>query len=1272
MTRGVHLMLLGSALAAGAFAQNPIELILMGKVTLRDGSALGREISIELNCSDKNGGSIIVTTNRKGEYLWRMQSNTMAVRVCAIRASLAGYTSTEVDISGWDGFHDPHVPAIVITPKDLSPAVQIDSETVVPPASYRAWNRALKFIQTSNWPAAERELRSAVKASPRFAQGWRALGLACDNQRKVAEAREAFQRAVEYDPKLLAAYVPLAREDIAAKDWEGASKTADALIKADSKGRYPEIYLYQAMARYELKDLDGAEKSANEAVRLDKKHELSKAEFILGLVLEAKLDFPGAIQHLTRYLELEPKAAGSAELKSHIPEIGKPGVAPPDLGAELAADPSFAPVGETWIPGGMKALAKVAHFDNALSYQNVFADYCRALVNELSTATSKGFPEYAKTLRAYLSAVSDLETLGERRGDSTLITLALGTESQRAKTERILPLLGWKLVQEGGSASVEPGDRAEDGLRQEIPAAFGIDEIEMQKALEAGRSFEFEIPSENARLIGGNAWVDLLRGLSVPPGGLAAAFTIDWRLAKAYAGLGAMDPDTAAAVVSGMSLRKAVTQHADLLAFYSDGFAVKNGRVATPGGVEAEPVWKKLVGADPHSPPAFFRAVLEKQDGRLAAFYAALSRSDAAHQRFVTKTAARVERFYAWYRDSNEFRNGVTRPAGSWRATFIRDMPLDNAGNIRFPGGKRAWTASSAPDDEVVLDLKSLEALVPVARMEAQRKSPLDEDSAKLLAQHYTEWRALFPYFERLPGLGREDFAALAAFADAVGAYPASKQNLVLGEWHSLVELIARGAEAGSLDASASARAFRQVCDDLRAPDYSAKAWEALREMANGSTDLRQAVPDKLLRLSGARRSAFDRVMELQGVPRIDAASGSPDPEKTLAALSGFVYAASLDPDGLLVSEDPLLLSKHRFVTAAPNDKRAPVSSPAIFSPAALVGSIVPPGSYLSGGFVNFDQVARGLANGGKSASPRTLASRIETASAGPAPDTAGSNPVGSNPETANAPADVLFRTNTSLVEVYTTVTDRRGRFVDDLAEKQFSILEQGTPREIQAFETQASPISAAVLLDTTGSMSAALPALKNAALKLIEELRPDDSVAVYSFNTSVSELQAFTTDKDAAKRAVLRTQPFGETALYDALTRVSRDLSGRTGKKVIVLFTDGDDNSSTLTTDIAILRAKAAGVPVFTIAQGEALSHPEYIKQLAEVSRSTGGASFVIRGPNEIAAVFKKVSEDLKHGYLLTFQAPAVEDRSWRTIEVVLPGLKGQQVRAREGYYPQ
>src|SRR6185369_10977234 len=143
------------------------------------------------------------------------------------------------------------------------------------------------------------------------------------------------------------------------------------------------------------------------------------------------------------------------------------------------------------------------------------------------------------------------------------------------------------------------------------------------------------------------------------------------------------------------------------------------------------------------------------------------------------------------------------------------------------------------------------------------------------------------------------------------------------------------------------------------------------------------------------------------------------------------------------------------------------------------------------------------------------------------------------------------------------------------------------------------------------------LPALKNAALRLIAELRPEDSVAVYNFSNAITELQPFTADKSSAKRSVLGTRAYGDTALYDALARVGQDLVGRAGKKVIVLFTDGKDNSSTLNPDDAIQRAKANGVPIYTIAQGEAIGHKDLLEQLAGISKATGGEAFAIEKPS-------------------------------------------------------
>jgi hypothetical protein len=83
-------------------------------------------------------------------------------------------------------------------------------------------------------------------------------------------------------------------------------------------------------------------------------------------------------------------------------------------------------------------------------------------------------------------------------------------------------------------------------------------------------------------------------------------------------------------------------------------------------------------------------------------------------------------------------------------------------------------------------------------------------------------------------------------------------------------------------------------------------------------------------------------------------------------------------------------------------------------------------------------------------------------------------------------------------------------------------------------------------------------------------------------------------------------------------------------------------------------------------------VGQPKLLEQLGGIANATGGVSFVIEKPSEIGRVFEKVSEELTHGYLLSFQPPTIEDHAWRTLEVVVQGQKNLKVRAREGYYPQ
>jgi VWFA-related protein len=256
------------------------------------------------------------------------------------------------------------------------------------------------------------------------------------------------------------------------------------------------------------------------------------------------------------------------------------------------------------------------------------------------------------------------------------------------------------------------------------------------------------------------------------------------------------------------------------------------------------------------------------------------------------------------------------------------------------------------------------------------------------------------------------------------------------------------------------------------------------------------------------------------------------------------------------------------------------------------------------------------------------------------------------------------------MIEVFVTVLDRKGKYVSGLTQDHFEIFDNGSSCPISAFEPVASKLSCAILLDRTGSMLAAMPVVKNAVLRFIDAFRENDLFAVYSFNTSLHTIQEFTQDKSAAKQAVLHTIAQGATALFDSLSEVAQQLSQQKGKKVIVVFTDGSDNSSYLDASSVVHRVKMLGIPVYAMAQGEALQNVGLMKTLQEMSRATGATSFALKKSSEVEGVFQAISTDLQHSYMIAYTPPDVKDTRWRTIRVNVKDLKDARIHAREGYY--
>lgn len=261
------------------------------------------------------------------------------------------------------------------------------------------------------------------------------------------------------------------------------------------------------------------------------------------------------------------------------------------------------------------------------------------------------------------------------------------------------------------------------------------------------------------------------------------------------------------------------------------------------------------------------------------------------------------------------------------------------------------------------------------------------------------------------------------------------------------------------------------------------------------------------------------------------------------------------------------------------------------------------------------------------------------------------------------------FTAEARLVEIHAGVYDRRGRSVPGLARESFAVLDAGTPRQVEIFEPGEAPLTLAILLDVTGSMDSALPTLKIAANDLISQLRQGDSVAVFGFRDRLETVQDFTTDHKAAMLAVRRIRTEGRTALFDATARVSAITARQKGRKAIVVFTDGEDNASTLTRQRAMEAAKRHGIPCYLIAQGEALKSKRLIQTLEQMASDTGGDSFRVNKVKDIAEVFTAISRDLKSTYLLAFRAHA-EERKWYPLAVSIRDRKDLKVRCREGYY--
>lgn len=264
---------------------------------------------------------------------------------------------------------------------------------------------------------------------------------------------------------------------------------------------------------------------------------------------------------------------------------------------------------------------------------------------------------------------------------------------------------------------------------------------------------------------------------------------------------------------------------------------------------------------------------------------------------------------------------------------------------------------------------------------------------------------------------------------------------------------------------------------------------------------------------------------------------------------------------------------------------------------------------------------------------------------------------------------DFKASANVEVVQVNATVADRDGRFVRGLTPNQFRLSEDGRPQTISHFAAEEAPLEIVVAMDISASMTNALGDLKVAVRQFLSRLRPVDQVTLIAFNDELFVLTQRETNAALREEAVDRLSAYGGTMLYDAIVRSLELLSRQPGRRSLVVFSDGEDQSSQATFSIVDQALKATDATLFMVGLGRGRQQADLRETLEALAEPTGGRALFADRPEQLGAAFTTLLDELTHQYLLGYESTNVQrDGQWRRLALEVPGTR-YRVRARQGY---
>ena len=264
------------------------------------------------------------------------------------------------------------------------------------------------------------------------------------------------------------------------------------------------------------------------------------------------------------------------------------------------------------------------------------------------------------------------------------------------------------------------------------------------------------------------------------------------------------------------------------------------------------------------------------------------------------------------------------------------------------------------------------------------------------------------------------------------------------------------------------------------------------------------------------------------------------------------------------------------------------------------------------------------------------------------------------------------FKAGTQVVSIFATVTDPQKRLVPGLAQDDFTVFDNEKPQPVVYFDNSIRPINVVVMLDTSGSMTLNIDLLKQAAEQFLIRLLPEDKARVGAFNDKIQFNARWSNDRDQLITDTKNLDYGTGPRLWDAVGASLDELKSIDGRKVILIFTDGDDTESRVRLGTVMDRARAEEVMVYAIGlesiyfNGQQRVRTKPDGGLRKIADETGGGYFELTKASELAPTFTKVAQELHSQYVIGFTPMALDNKVHKlAVKMKQPGMTAQARRS-------